>query len=125
MLGATRPILASRLLKLVKNFVLAKVPYQERPLRDEYRLTQKGLDLYPIVMSIVHWGDVHMAGKKGRPLLHQHMACGKMFDPVMICSECGEPVSPRHVHVHRGPGAASTRHLPPAPPEAETKRRRA
>ena len=72
-LGVTRPILASRLRKLVKDFVLAKVPYQERPLRYEYRLTQKGLDLYPIVMSIVHWGDVHMAGKKGRPLLHQHV----------------------------------------------------
>ncbi|HEX9325317.1 MAG TPA: helix-turn-helix domain-containing protein, partial [Reyranella sp.] len=65
-LGVTRPILASRLRKLVKDFVLAKVPYQERPLRYEYRLTQKGLDLYPIVMAIVHWGDVHMAGKKGR-----------------------------------------------------------
>ena len=43
-LGITRPILASRLRKLVKEFVLTKVPYQERPLRHEYRLTQKGLD---------------------------------------------------------------------------------
>ena len=82
-LGVTRPILAGRLRKLVKDFVLAKVPYQQRPLRYEYRLTQKGLDLYPIVMAIVHWGDVHMAGKKGRPLLHQHSSCGKTFDPVM------------------------------------------
>jgi DNA-binding HxlR family transcriptional regulator len=111
-LGITRPILAGRLRKLVKDFVLAKVPYQERPLRYEYRLTQKGLDLYPIVMSIVHWGDVHMSGKKGRPLLHQHMSCGKTFDPVMICSECGEPLNPRQVHVHRGPGAANVRHMP-------------
>jgi len=85
-LGITRPILASRLRKLVKDFVLAKVPYQERPLRYEYRLTQKGLDLYPIVMAIVHWGDVHMSGKKGRPLLHQHVACGKTFDPVVVCT---------------------------------------
>ena len=68
-LGITRPILASRLKKLVDEFVLVKVPYQQRPTRYEYRLTPKGLDLYPIVMSIVHWGDVHMAGKKGRPLL--------------------------------------------------------
>jgi len=111
-LGITRPILASRLRKLVKDFVLAKVPYQERPLRYEYRLTQKGLDLHPIVMSIVHWGDVHMSGKKGRPLLHQHTSCGKTFDPVTVCSECGEPLDPRQVHVHRGPGAAKGRHLP-------------
>ena len=91
-LGITRPILASRLKKLVDEFVLVKVPYQQRPLRYEYRLTQKGLDLYPIVMAIVHWGDVHMAGKKGRPLLHTHHLCGKDFDPVMVCSECGEPL---------------------------------
>jgi DNA-binding HxlR family transcriptional regulator len=124
-LGVTRPILASRLRKLVKDFVLARVAYQERPLRYEYRLTQKGLDLYPIVMSIVHWGDVHMAGKKGRPLLHQHVNCGKTFDPVMICSACGEPLSPKQVHVHRGPGATSPRHLPPSLQTADTKRRRA
>lgn len=113
-LGVTRPILASRLRKLVDSFVLAKVPYQERPRRYEYRLTQKGIDLYPIVMAIVHWGDVHMSGKKGRPLLHQHASCGKDFDPVMICSECGEPLDPRRVHVHRGPGAREPHHLPAA-----------
>ena len=112
-LGITRPLLASRLRKLVKDFVLAKVPYQQHPLRYEYRLTEKGRDLYPVIMSIVHWGDIHMAGKKGRPLLHQHLVCGKTFDPVMVCSACGEPLDPRQVHVHRGPGAASSRNLPP------------
>jgi DNA-binding HxlR family transcriptional regulator len=113
-LGVTRPILAERLKKLVDAFVLVKVPYQQRPVRYEYRLTPKGLDLYPIVMAIVHWGDVHMAGKKGRPLLHTHDLCGKDFDPMMVCSECGEPLAPRQVHVHPGPGAKSPRHLPPA-----------
>lgn len=111
-LGITRPILAERLKKLVDEFVLTKVAYQQRPLRYEYRLTQKGLDLYPIIMSIVHWGDVHMAGKKGRPLLHRHGLCGKTFDPVLVCSECGEPVSPRQVQVEPGPGARQARHLP-------------
>ncbi|TMJ55614.1 MAG: helix-turn-helix transcriptional regulator [Alphaproteobacteria bacterium] len=111
-LGITRPILASRLKKLVDEFVLVKVPYQQRPPRYEYRLTQKGLDLYPIVMAIVHWGDVHMAGKKGRPLLHTHDLCGKDFDPVMVCSECGEPLMARQVHVRPGPDAKSPRHLP-------------
>jgi DNA-binding HxlR family transcriptional regulator len=125
-LGITRPILARRLRKLVDDFVLTRVPYQQKPLRYEYRLTQKGLDLYPIVMAIVHWGDVHMAGKKGRPLLHQHLDCGKTFDPIVVCSECGEPVDPKRVHVHRGPGAASPRHLPPdAQAASTTKRRRA
>src|ERR1044072_4089325 len=54
-LGVTRPILASRLRKLVKDFVLAKVPYQERPLRYEYRLTQKGLAPYSIILAIVDY----------------------------------------------------------------------
>jgi hypothetical protein len=69
-------------------------------------------------MSIVHWGDVHMSGRKGRPLLHQHLACGKTFDPVMVCSECGEPLDPKRIHVHRGPGASGSRHLPPDPKAA-------
>ena len=51
--------------KVALDFILAKVPYQQNPLRYEYRLTPKGLDLYPVLMTIVHWGDVHMAGPDG------------------------------------------------------------
>src|SRR5215813_7188178 len=93
-LGIGRPILADRLGKLVEAFVLAKVPYQQNPTRYEYRLTPKGLDLYPVIMSIVHWGDAHMAGKQGRPLLHRHDLCDQDFDPVMVCSHCGERLEP-------------------------------
>lgn len=111
-LGIARPILAERLQKLVDHFVLTRVAYQERPTRYEYRLTPKGLELYPVVMSIVHWGNVHMADKKGPPLLHRHKICGKYFHPVQVCSECGEPLDPRQVHVEAGPGARSAAHLP-------------
>ena len=64
-------------------------------------------------MAMGDWVDVHMAGKKGRPLLHTHDLCGKDFDPVMVCSECGETLVAKQVHVHPGPGAKSPRHLPP------------
>lgn len=111
-LGVSRAILTERLDKLVENFILAKVPYQERPTRYEYRLTPKGLTLHPIIMSLVHWGDVHMAGRKGRPVLHRHQNCGHLFDPVLVCSECHEPIEPRAVEVLVGPGAADARHLP-------------
>ena len=104
-LGITRHLLADRLRKLVKAGVLKKVAYQERPKRFEYRLTDKGLDLHPLMMAIVHWGDTHMAGKRGRPLLHRHKGCGKDFDPVTVCSQCGEPIDARGVHVRPGPGA--------------------
>jgi DNA-binding HxlR family transcriptional regulator len=104
-LGITRHLLAARLKKLVQFGVLRRIPYQESPKRYEYILTQKGLDLYPIMMSIVHWGDIHMVDARGRPLLHEHKKCGKLFDPVMTCSACGEPIEAKGVHVHPGPGA--------------------
>ena len=120
-LGITRHLLAERLKKLVRLGVLRRIPYQESPKRHEYILTQKGLDLYPIIMAIVHWGDTHMVDERGRPLLHEHKSCGKMFDPVLVCSECGEPVTAKGVHVHPGPGkrqpVAAAAELPKAAKE--------
>jgi DNA-binding HxlR family transcriptional regulator len=108
-LGITRHLLAERLKKLVRNGVLRRVPYQDSPKRYEYILTQKGLDLHPIMMALVHWGDTHMVDERGRPLLHEHKKCGKLFDPVMVCSECGEPLHPKEVITHPGPGARRAR----------------
>jgi DNA-binding HxlR family transcriptional regulator len=108
-LGITRHLLAARLKKLVRFGILKRVPYQARPPRHEYILTQRGLDLYPAMMALVHWGDVHMADERGRPLLHEHKTCGETFDPVMICSECGEPVDAKSVRTQPGPGAAAAK----------------
>jgi DNA-binding HxlR family transcriptional regulator len=107
-LGIGRPILADRLRILVDNLVLTKVAYRQSPTRFEYRLTQKGLDLYPVIMAMVHWGDTHMAGEMGRPLLHRHTVCGHAFDPVQVCSECGEALDPRAVEAAPGPGAVGS-----------------
>lgn len=107
-LGIARPMLADRLRKLVDAGVLRRERYQESPPRDEYRLTARGRDLHPVIMAIVHWGDVHMAGEEGRPLLHRHTCCGELFDPVMVCSHCGEPLKATEVTVESGPGAAPT-----------------
>jgi DNA-binding HxlR family transcriptional regulator len=117
-LGITRHLLAERLKKLVRLGVLRRIPYQDSPKRYEYILTQKGLDLYPVMMSIVHWGDTHMVDARGRPLLHEHKNCGKMFDPVMVCSCCGEPLDAKQVHVHPGPGARKTPAASPKPEKA-------
>lgn len=127
-LKITRHLLADRLKKLVRFGVLRRVPYQDAPKRFEYILTQKGLDLYPIIMAIVHWGDVHMVDERGRPILHQHKTCGKSFDPVMVCSECGEPLNARDVHVHPGPGLrklTAAVALEPEAPIVKAPRRRA
>ncbi len=101
-LGISRTIIAARLKLLTEEGVLRKIPYQENPLRHEYRLTAKGLDLHPVVMAIVHWGDRHYADERGPPILHRHKACGCDFHPVQTCSACGEPVSARDVETRAG-----------------------
>lgn len=103
-LGITRHVLAERLKKLVDHGVLTKVPYQQRPVREEYRLTSKGLELHPAIMALVSWGDAHMADQRGAPVQHVHKGCGKSMRPVTVCSECGEPVTARDVKVEVGEG---------------------
>ncbi len=103
-LGITRHLLADRLRKLVAFGVLKRVAYQDSPKRYEYVLTERGLALHPVLMSIVHWGDVHMSDARGRPMLHEHKGCGHVFDPVITCSVCGEEISARDVLTHDGPG---------------------
>ncbi len=67
-LGTTRHRLADRLKKLVAHGILERVRYQQRPPRFEYRLTEKGRDLYPVIVSLTRWGDRWMAGKAGPPI---------------------------------------------------------
>jgi len=104
-LGIARHVLADRLKKLTEAGVLCKEPYQERPRREEYRLTEKGLDLYPVMLSLLDWGDKWMAGPEGPPLLRRHNACGHVAHAVPTCSECGEPLDARSMTVEPGPGA--------------------
>lgn len=73
--------------------------------REPVNLTEKGLDLHAVLLAIVHWGDVHMAGARGRPMLYQHRRCGHDFDPVVTCSACGEALEAREVRVRPGPDA--------------------
>ncbi|KRB39901.1 MAG: helix-turn-helix domain-containing protein [Pseudomonadota bacterium] len=101
-LGISRTIIADRLKHLTQEGVLKRTPYQDHPTRYEYRLTDKGLELHPVVMAIVHWGDRHYAGQAGPPLLHRHKTCGCDFHPVQTCSECGEPVEARAVETRPG-----------------------
>ena len=98
-LGISRSIIADRLKTLTDEGVLRREAYQDRPVRHEYRLTEKGLALHPVIMAIVNWGDVHYAGEGGPPLIHRHKACGCDFHPVQTCSECGGEVTARDVDV--------------------------
>lgn len=104
-LGISRTITAARLKTLVDEGVLKKVAYQTHPERHEYRLTEKGRDLYPVVMAIAHFGDRHYAKTAGPPLLRRHKACGCDFEPVTTCSHCHAPLDARDVETRAGPGA--------------------
>ena len=104
-LGIARRVLTERLAGLVADGVLEKLAYQERPTRYEYRLTRKGLDLYPVMLSLVHWGDAYYAGPEGPPVVHRHKSCGHEFRAVLTCSACGEAIGARDVVAEPG-GAA-------------------
>jgi DNA-binding HxlR family transcriptional regulator len=108
-LGATRHRLADRLRKLVRHGVLARVRYQDRPPRFEYRLTEKGRDLYPVVVSLTRWGDRWMAGRAGPPIELVHRGCGRTTMPALTCPECGEPVGARDMIARAGPGLGARR----------------
>ena len=101
-LGISRTITAQRLKTLVDEGVLKRSPYQNRPVRHEYRLTEKGLDLYPMMMALVSFGDRHYASALGAPVLHRHKPCGHDFHPVTICSECHLPLQAQAVEVRAG-----------------------
>ena len=103
-LGMARHRLADRLKRMVEEGVLRKEPYQQRPLRHEYRLTDKGKDLYPVLLSLVRWGDRWMDQGKGPPVVYRHHLCGHMTIPVLSCSECDEPLIARDVTPMAGPG---------------------
>lgn len=103
-LEISKAIVSDRLRKLVAEGVLARREYSDRPRRFEYRLTEKGRDLYPILISMIAWGNRHMAGEAGAPVLHYHRTCNHEFTATATCSCCGEALDPREVEVRPGPG---------------------
>jgi DNA-binding HxlR family transcriptional regulator len=103
-LGIARNVLTTRLARLVDEGVLTRVRYQERPERFEYRLTQKGLDLWPVLMSLMQFGDRHYA-PEGPPVLVTHKDCGGTVDEHRTCERCGARLTARDVRAQPGPGA--------------------
>ncbi len=102
-LGISRNVLNQRLARLVDQGIMEKVPYSDRPVRYDYRLTEKGRDLWPVITAMRQWGDRH-AAPDGPPVRVVHRSCGRTSQAVYVCSECGEPLDSREVRVERGPG---------------------
>jgi DNA-binding HxlR family transcriptional regulator len=106
-LGVARNVLAARLERLVAEEILEKVPYQERPPRHEYRLTEKGLDLWPVIVELLRWGDRHAAPLAGPPVLLRHRDCGGLVGERRTCERCHEPLEVHDVRAELGPGAGA------------------
>jgi DNA-binding HxlR family transcriptional regulator len=107
-LGISRNILQQRLSRLVDADVLVRVPYQDHPKRYDYRLTDKGRDLWPVINAMRQWGDRY-AAPDGPPLRLVHKACGATTHIDLVCAACGEAVGPRDVTAVAGPGRPEPR----------------
>jgi DNA-binding HxlR family transcriptional regulator len=110
-LGVATNVLTDRLTTLVEHELLSREPYQHRPLRYRYQLTDKGADLLPVLLSLMKWGDRWTAEPAGPPVTIVHRRCGQPTEPLMVCSACKGPVHAGEVAArggpggHRGPGA--------------------
>lgn len=104
---APRQILSDRLSRLVSEGLLRKVPYQEHGQRSrhEYRLTDKGLDLYPILVALMQWGDKYAAGPAGPAVALTHRGCGEPIGVQISCAAGHAVSSAREVTTLPGPGA--------------------
>jgi DNA-binding HxlR family transcriptional regulator len=102
-----RQVLSDRLARLVGEGLLRKVPYQEsgQRVRYEYRLTEKGLDLYPVLVALMEWGDRHAVGTAGPQVLLEHRDCGEPVQLQLACQSGHVLGSAREVTPVPGPGA--------------------
>jgi DNA-binding HxlR family transcriptional regulator len=105
-LGVAHNVLSDRLARLTAAGVLERRLYQRRPDRHEYLLTAQGRELWPVVMSLLLWGDRYLA-PDGPPLLTLHRDCGGRLTPQFTCADCGAQLGPADVELLPGPGSAT------------------
>jgi len=103
-LGIARNILSDRLSTLVERGLLERRRYQESPERFEYRLTEMGVDFFPVLVAMTKWGDRWLAGDDGAPVSYGHDTHDHDAAPVLVCGTCGEPLTARNISAHKGPG---------------------
>lgn len=102
--GIAKNILSDRLQTLVDQGLLERRLYSETPEAHEYRPTQKGIDVSPVLVALMQWGD-HHAAPDGPPRVYVHTVCGHDADPQLHCAHCGELIPPRELKVRPGPAA--------------------
>ena len=104
-LGVASNILAARLDDLERHGVVEKRQYQSMPARYEYLLTEKGRDLYPVIATLLAWGDKWLAEPEGAPALTVHADCGHVTTAKTVCAQCGAELNADNAIHAPGPGA--------------------
>lgn len=90
-------ILSERLKWLESIGVIRQRAYPSTPPRNEYRVTRKGVEYYPVLLMLMRWGDRYYVSPEGPPVLLRHKSCGKSLDPQVVCSCCRQPIKPEDV----------------------------
>jgi DNA-binding HxlR family transcriptional regulator len=103
-LGIATNVLSDRLETLQVGGVVERHPYQQSPVRHEYVLTEKGRDLYPVILTVMAWGDRWMAGDDGPPALVHHRSCAHNVSARVVCNQCGVPLTQASTVALAGPG---------------------
>jgi DNA-binding HxlR family transcriptional regulator len=103
-LGIASNVLDARLNRMTKHGIVERRRYHDTPPRFEYVLTEKGRDLYPVLATIMAWGDKWLAGEEGPPALMVHEDCGQVTSAVVVCSHCGVALSHDRLRLLPGPG---------------------
>jgi DNA-binding HxlR family transcriptional regulator len=114
-LPISHAVLTNRLSRLVGGGLLARVPYQDRPVRYEYRLTKRGRDTWPILLSVWSWELTWVTGHAEQlpRMVHSGPAgCGREFAPDLTCGACGLVVAPRDISGGFGPSGSWQRSVP-------------
>ena len=106
-LEITKHRLTDRLNRLIEQGIIFKHLYDDKYNRFEYRLTEKGVDLYAVFITIGQWGDKWEADGDGPPVQYVHKECGQVADPVLSCSCCGGKLTPKNIAVQIGPGVTN------------------
>ena len=93
-LGIARNILTDRLAWLVEQGILEKRAYEERPPRYEYRLTQKGRDFFPVLVTLMAWGQ-RWSPPEGVTVELVDKGSGAVLHPVLVDARTRRPLQPR------------------------------
>jgi DNA-binding HxlR family transcriptional regulator len=112
LLPISSAVLSDRLKRICEVGILEQAAYTDKPLRQEYRLTPRGISLWPMMAAICGWESTWAHGQAEPVPVLVHRRCGRRFDPLMACASCGEMIEPREVTGRFGPSGSWPRSAP-------------